>query len=400
MPEPEPQENPGFWPHHFDEMCRAAADLEGLRYAAGALDSKPPGWRSRVTRVVKSLLARLLTWHTPPLRQFDAAVTRSVQEIVSAVEHLSMTVLALDRLSQNVAALENRIAQSEAKNAAMAESLARLENTNGASGWRETDPEMPAPEICADGRAASERTTYVIGLFGTGRHYLNDLMRHNLGRRAKYFRDTIRLHPGPTPMIYSGHATIRHLSRGQVSPDVMSRIADAAKSGFADVIFIYRHPLDSLLSNWVWWRTYLRENRRVAGISSVYQTTDDLCKVLEENFHEFQAFAAGDPDFFAGVAGPPFLSFAEFVEETELHLQSATLALRLEDFSTDPRKEFRKILEVMSVDPDLSRLSLATPKSKPWGHLAVKQKLPRFREFISGLHVDTKNRMEGIGYSV
>ena len=59
-------------------------------------------------------------------------------------------------------------------------------------------------------------------------------------------------------MIYSGHATMRHVSRGQMPPAVMSHILEAVRSGFADLIFVYRHPLDSLLTNWVWWRTYHR----------------------------------------------------------------------------------------------------------------------------------------------
>jgi hypothetical protein len=80
-----------------------------------------------------------------------------------------------------------------------------------------------------------------------------------------------------------------------------------------------------------------------------------MCRFGAE-FSEFKAFAEGDPDFFAGAPGPRFLSFPEFVEETELHLQSATLTLRLEDFMIDPFKEFSKIVEVMSVDLDLSRL--------------------------------------------
>ena len=80
-----------------------------------------------------------------------------------------------------------------------------------------------------------------------------------------------------------------------------------------------------------------------------------MCRFGAE-FSEFKAFAEGDPDFFAAVGGPRFLSFPEFVEETELYLQSATLALRLEDFMIDPLKEFSRIVEVMSVDLDLSRL--------------------------------------------
>jgi hypothetical protein len=201
-------------------------------------------------------------------------------------------------------------------------------------------------------------------------------------------------------MIYSGHATIKHVSRAQELPAVMHRILGAAGSGFADLIFAYRHPLDSLLTNWIWWRTYLRDHRSISGISQVYQSTDELCLDLDRNFHEFQAFAGGDPDFFADSPGLRFLSFQEFVEETELHFESATLTLRLEDFMIDASREFSKIAEVMSVDLDLSRSYVIPPKTKPYGHLAVQDKLPRFRAFIDGLDNETKKRIEKIGYGV
>jgi hypothetical protein len=249
-------------------------------------------------------------------------------------------------------------------------------------------------------RLGDDRTAYVIGLFGTGRLYIIELMLQNIGERARYFRDEIRFHPGPTSMIYSGHATMRHVSRLQREPAITSRILESVRSGFADLIFIYRHPLDSLLTNWIWWRTYLRDNTMIKGISQVYKNTDDLCADLEQNFIEFKAFAGGDPDFFAAVPGPRFLSFPEFVEETELYLQSAALTLRLEDFMIDPLKEFSKIIEVMSVDLDLSRLRVAPPRTKPYGYLAVKEKVPRFRDFINELDAETKRRIEKIGYNV
>jgi hypothetical protein len=244
------------------------------------------------------------------------------------------------------------------------------------------------------------RTAYVIGLFGSGRRYINELILQNIGERAKYFRDTIRLHPGPTPMIYSGHATMRYVSRAQELPAVMSRILAAVRSGFANLIFVYRHPLDSLVTNWIWWRTFIRDYKSISGISEVYKHTADLCADLEQHFLEFKAFADGDPDFFAGAPGPPFLSFSEFVEETELHLQSATLALRLEDFTMDPFKEFCKIAEAMSVDLDLSHLCVAPPRTKPYGYLAVRHRVPRFRDFIDGLDVKTKRLIEKIGYNL
>jgi len=245
----------------------------------------------------------------------------------------------------------------------------------------------------------NDRTAYVIGLFGSGRGYITELILQHLGERTIYFRMPIRFRPGRTSMIYSGHATIRHVSRDQALPAGTGRVVEAARSGLADLIFIYRHPLDSLLTNWIWYRTYIRDNRALV-ISRAYKNTDDLCADLEQNFLEFKAFAEGESDFFAAVRGPRFLSFAEFVEETELFLQSATLTLRLEDFMIDPVKEFSKIVKVMSVNLDVSRLHIAPPKTKPYRYLAVKEKVPRFRDFINGLDAETKRRIEKIGYNL
>jgi len=350
---------PYYWPYDFTEMLRAAGDLDGLRNKVGAINPRPPGWHNGLIQLVKRLLARLLSWYTRPLGEFNAPMSQSLEEIVYVVDHLSM----------NMVALERRSAQSQRRND-------------------------------AEARFASDRTAYIIGLFGSGRHYINEIVLRNIGERAKYFRDTIRLHPGPTPMIYSGHATMKYISRDQARPEVMSRVLDAARSGFADVIFLCRHPLDSLLTNWVWWRTYLRDNRWIVGISQVYQTTDDLCADLERNFLEFKAFAEGDPSFFARAPGPPFLSFAEFVEETELHLQAATLRLRLEDFMVNPLQEFSKIVEVMSLELDLTRLSIAPPITKPYGYLAVQERSTQFRNFIDGLSAETNRRIENIGYNL
>ncbi len=329
-------------------------------------------------------------------------------------------VRAVGSLSTVMVALDGRLAQAEKRSATLAESiqeqlgllheqvkalvsLQKTANLEAPAGRMETDWDKRAREISRfyiDTGLGNDRTAYVIGLFGTGRSYVNELMLQNIGERAMYFRDGIRLHRGPTSMIYSGHATMKHVSDLQWGPAMTSRILEAVRSGFADLIFVYRHPLDSLLTNWIWWRTYNRDNSMISGISQVYKNTDDLCADLEQNFPEFKAFAEGDPDFFAAEPGARFLSFPEFVEETELHLQSATLTLRLEDFMIDPFKEFSKIVEVMSVDLDLSRLRVAPPRTKPYRYLAVKEKVPRFRNFINGLNAETKRRIEKIGYGV
>jgi hypothetical protein len=249
-------------------------------------------------------------------------------------------------------------------------------------------------------RFGNDKTTYLVGLYGTGRFYILALMLQNLGSRAKYIRERIRFHPQPTSMIYTGHATMRYASRGQRLPVVTRRILEAVESGFADLIFVYRHPLDSLLTNWVWWHTYIREKRIVDSISDVYKGTDDLCDALERDFQEFKAFAEGDPTFFHGSRGPRFLSFSEFVEETVLFLESATLSVRLEDCMIDPLKEFSKIVEIMSVRVDLNGLRVPPPRAKPYGYLAVQEKVPQFRDFVYAPDLQTKRRIEKIGYEV
>jgi len=245
----------------------------------------------------------------------------------------------------------------------------------------------------------NDRTAYIVGLFGTGRWYINELVLKNMGERAKNFRDEFRFHPGPTSMIYSGHATIKHACRGQGLPEVTTRILEAVNSGFADLIFACRHPLDSLLTNWVWWRT-LNRHGSYAFISDKYRNEDELYAELDRNFSEFMSFAAGEPSFFAGLGGPRFLSLSEFVEEIELYSQAATLSLRLEDFMGDPLKEFHKIAKVMSVDVASSPSQIERPRTKAYRYLSVAEHVPRFRSFLDGIDAETRRRINKIGYSV
>ena len=401
---------PCDWCYDFDELRSAVAAIERPKNAVGVPDPLPPEWYNNLLRPLKKLMSRLLAWYTWPLSDFNNFVNQSLEEIVCAVGNLSAVMVALDQ----------RLTKAEKRSAALAEamqeqflllreqvralvSLQVSPNLYAPAGRTEVDRNDRAREISQfynDTGLGNDKTAYVIGLFGTGRLYINALMLQNIGERARYFRDGMRLHPGPTSMIYSGHATMRYTSRGQSSPAIMRRILEAVRSGFADVIFIYRHPLDSLLSNWIYWRTYARDDMGTWAISDAYKQTDDLCADVEQNFSEFMAFAQGDPNLFAAEPGPRFLSFEEFVEETELHLQSATLTLRLEDFKTDPFKEFSKIVEVMSLHVNLNRADLVPPKTKPYRYLTIKEKVPRFRSFIDGLNVETRRRIDRMGYSL
>lgn len=416
--------------YDFEELRRALAAVENCRKAIGMINPRPSGLQNQVLQLVKKLLARSMDWYTRPLREFNGSVMRSLGEIYSALEHVSANMVALEEklapqqiefntsVSRSLTAIYSALEHLSASTVALDEKIGRdqlellhdqvkaLINLEEVAA--EASPGKAAGDESAiqtfpyhfETRLGDDRTTYILGLFGSGRLYINNLMLQNIGVRAKYFRDRLRLYPAPTSMICSGHVTVKYVSRGQALPEIMRRITEAVKVRFADSIFIYRHPLDSLLTNWVYWRNDLHEKRYVCGISEVYESADDLCADLDKNFFEFKAFAEGHADFYAGVVGPRFLSFAEYVEESALHFKSASLVLRLEDFMFDPLKEFSKIAELMSADLDLSGLRIPPPRSKAYGYLAVKEKVPRFKNFVNRIDLETRKRVEKVGYTL
>jgi hypothetical protein len=249
----------------------------------------------------------------------------------------------------------------------------------------------------------STSTIYIIGLFGSGRLYLGDVICKHIGERARHFRDELQYESMPTSMIYSGHMTLRYVSRGLNPPEFANRIVESVWSGAGKMIFIYRHPLDSLLTNWVWWRSYLRAGSVAtddgAFISSSFNSLDELCEIIEQEWADFEAFTAGDPAFFTDLPGARFLSFAEFVEESVLLFEQATLRLPLEAFVANPYAAFVKVVAIISPDMRLSRtLHIRRPQSKPGAHLFVMNKVPRFNEFVNSISPETKRLMLKLGY--
>lgn len=377
--------------HATEELRRALGAVDTLRKHVGRVNPRRPGWRNDMIQSGKKLLARSLNWYTRPLNSFNAAANLLLAQMIDCV----------DDLSTQIVSLRTRLAESERIRTDLQTELASLRDEMRAIGGQESQQRPASLRPGAERRGAHYRTAYIVGLFGTGRVYLCDLIQKNIEERSRYLRDGIRFHPVPTPMIYSGHATFKYVCRGQRPPGVMSRVLQAQRAGFADLIFVYRHPLDSLLTNWIWWRKHIRDQICISGISQVYAGTDDLCTDLEQNFDEFEAFAEGDPGFFPSMPpGPPFLSIARFVEETQLHLEAgATLAVRLEDCVTDPLKEFSKVAQVLGTPLDPNQLDIEPPRSKPYGYVSVANRVPEFRKFINGLDAKTKSRIEMLGYS-
>ena len=116
-------QTPCFWHYDHDRLRRAVAAVEGLKNAVGTINPRPPGWHNALAQHIKRWLARGLAWYTRPVREFNASVSQTLEQIVSALEHLSMNMLCLDRLSLNLVALEGRLAQLEQRNAMLGASL-------------------------------------------------------------------------------------------------------------------------------------------------------------------------------------------------------------------------------------------------------------------------------------
>ena len=85
-------------------------------------------------------------------------------------------------------------------------------------------------------------------------------------------------------MIPSGHATIKHVCRGQWLPAVTSYILKAVGLGFADLIFLYRHPLDSLWSNWIFFRTLIRNRNMGTTIEQAYNSSTTCVPIWSRIF--------------------------------------------------------------------------------------------------------------------
>ena len=255
----------------------------------------------------------------------------------------------------------------------------------------------------ASDNISSTSTIYIVGLFGSGRMYLGDVIRDHIGERALHFRDELRHESTPTPMIYSGHMTLKYVSTGFNPPEFGNRIVASVRSGAGKMIFIYRHPLDSLLTNWVWWRSHVRAGaggpEHGAVISNSFRSLAALCETVEREWSSFEAFAMGDPAFFAALPGARFLSFSEYVEESVALFEQATLRLPLESFTTNPYAAFLKVIDVISpgMRPSCT-MYIRRPESKPGTHLVVMKNVPRFNEFVNGINPETKRLMLKLGY--
>jgi hypothetical protein len=249
------------------------------------------------------------------------------------------------------------------------------------------------------------RPTYIIGIFGSGRMYLTSLVLHTDPEVAYYYRGEWRHYLGNIPVILSGHVTSMYEGAFCDRPDYGRVLLERAAAGLINLVFVYRHPLDSLLSNWVWFRKFLRQEKPASGIAASYKTEADLHRDLSENFDEFCLFCEGSKDFARVATGTSrdwrFLSLLEFIHETEVFLSSANVhAFRFEDFQIDAATQFKRFASILAPDLPPKLDQLPAPQAASSRYLSARENVSAFRAKIDSLPTHITKRIVALGYSV
>jgi len=249
------------------------------------------------------------------------------------------------------------------------------------------------------------KPTYIIGLFGTGRWYLNSLILNSGLEIAYCFLDGINHYYGTVPLILSGHVTSIYETALCGAPAFGRELLSRAAAGLINLIFLYRHPLDSLLTNWAWFRDYLGTGKMTSGIDGAYKAEEKFHRDLNDNIYEFSLFCGGSKDFARIVKGPDanwaFLSLVEFINETEIVVSSPNVhCFRLEDFKSNAAREFKRLLSIVAPDLAPKLDGVPSPRSLSSRYQSAKQNVNSFRSLIGSLPAHIARRLEAMGYSV
>jgi hypothetical protein len=270
-----------------------------------------------------------------------------------------------------------------------------------------TRPSAPPPPLASLLRhyPAGRKPNYIVGIFGSGRQYVGGLLQHSDPEIAYYLRGDLRHYYGAVPVIFTGHVTSIYESALCDHPSFGRTLLDRAAADLISLIFIYRHPLDSLLSNWAWIRRFLRHEAPTTGIAQAYKSEEDFHRDLDDNFDEFSLFCDGSADFARIVTGSEinwrFLSLREYIHETEVFIGGANVqSFRFEDFKADAAAEFKRLVSILAPDLPPEIGNPVAPRALSSRYRSARENVGAFRSFMDSLPTDITKRIMALGYSV
>jgi len=269
---------------------------------------------------------------------------------------------------------------------------------------RSTIPPPPLSRVLHH-YSAVRKPTFIVGLFGSGRFYIKDLIINSGLEIAYYFQDGLYDYRGAVPFIFSGHVTCTYESAKCHSPSFGRALLERAAAGLINLVFIYRHPLDSLLSNWVWFRLLHRKLTPGGIAGGAYASEEAFHRDLNDNLYEFSQFCGGSKDFIRITTGsdttPNFMSLLEFIHETEVFVTNPNVhCFRFEDFKSDAAREFKRLVSILAPDLTPKSDNVPLPRSLSNRYELAKGNVSPFQVFTASLPIDITKRINALGYSV
>jgi hypothetical protein len=252
-----------------------------------------------------------------------------------------------------------------------------------------------------------ERSLIIVGLFGTGRTYFSDqILQHPLTgpiyqeglASCGYFEQH--------KLICSGHATLKHSSSFQMEPyETAKRLISPLRQGHHNILFILRHPFDSLFSNWAWWRRYC-ESRvpHKDALIGVFGGNDGIAEDIRFHRDAFAAFLTeGKVPVFDSQPCPEdrFLSLEAMLEESMLWLEiQEVTTLHFEQLHQDLGLVTQKIRQII-FPSGASEFSMKVPNSKPYNFRTIFQEHPDIKLLVKSFcSKDIIEKIRILGYSI
>jgi hypothetical protein len=164
----------GWKLNDLGDLRRAPAALWEVHRLVGGAGAPSAARSNVIIRAAKKLVARNLAWYTGSIQQLNSSVIRTFEAVISALDHVRAKMAASERdnrfaqeqLSMNITALEARLTLLEKK----------------IDGLYAYPPRSWGGEMNWFREGKSVRTAYVIGLFGTGRRYVHELIAITSGK--------------------------------------------------------------------------------------------------------------------------------------------------------------------------------------------------------------------------
>lgn len=234
------------------------------------------------------------------------------------------------------------------------------------------------------------KNTLILSLYGGGRTYLDYLSRHAFGNY--YCEGMILGVPSLTPVVRSGHMwglRDRFEARG---PTHTEKVLESYKKREINIIMIYRHPLDSLITNFVWFFDF--SYRRV--VTNRFDSIEELRAFLHANLSAFKVFVENGKT----PSGVIWVRFKDFLDELIYFRGKIDCQFRYENFFDDKHQELERFYCSLGANKqELSFSKIALPRSHPFRYRAlIGGRSDRLAHYLLDIEAYFGGELGSLGY--